>query len=108
MDVNLRPGACIGMVALLSLSACAGATPADDEPTLRFVQPRVEADAPAHVHRDAYGRPIHFREQRLDRHGVMRDVVPREADDAQDRDVDCADRERCPIEDDRSPDTPQR
>jgi len=106
MDVGVRPGACIGMAALLSLSACAGAPAADDGPTLRFVPPPggaacVEADAPARVRRDAYGRPIHFREQRLDRHGVMRDVVPREADETGGREADCVDPERYPADDDR-------
>jgi len=106
MDAGLRRGACIVMAGMLSLSACAGAPPADDGPTVRFVQPRddgmrAETDTRPRVRRDAYGRPIHFREQRLDRHGVMRDVVPREEGDDVDmrrRDADCDDQGRCRVE----------
>lgn len=99
MDASLRQCACVAMVGMLSLSACAAAPPANEGPTVRFVQPRgdgvrAEAVAPARVRRDGYGRPIHFREQRLDHHGVMRDVVPRppeERDDVRGRDAGCDD-----------------
>ena len=89
------------MAGMLSLSACAGAPPADDPPVVvRFVPPaddgmRAGAGAPARVRRDAYGRPIYFREQRLDQHGVMRDVGPREGRDVRGRAADCDGQGRC-------------
>jgi hypothetical protein len=69
--------------AALALGACSatGPTQARSEPTLRFTHPadtgsesRDGRGAPARVRRDAYGRPIHFREIPLDRHGAARDV----------------------------------
>jgi hypothetical protein len=67
---------------LLLLSACSAtgpARPGDGQPTAAFSTRGLEdgqrQDAhgndrpPARVRRDAYGRPIHFREIRLDRHG---------------------------------------
>lgn len=69
--------------ATLALGACSAAGPmqARSEPTLRFSSPadngsesRDEHCAPARVRRDAYGRPIYFREIPLDRHGVARDA----------------------------------
>jgi len=83
-------------LAALALSACAGTRATDgDAPRLRFVQAQAGTadaghDAPARVHCDGRGRRVYFREQRLDQHGVMRDVVPRDADDARGGDA-----ERC-------------
>jgi len=104
MGMTPRGCACLAVVALLALSACAGARPSrGEEPALRFVQPHEgdgRAAAEARVRRDAYGRRIHFREQRLDKHGVMRDVVPRATDDVRDeRGADCDDHRYCPDSD---------
>src|SRR3546814_12130610 len=68
-------------VAVLALGACTatGPTQARGEPELRFSSPadnrsasRDERGDPVRVRRDAYGRPIHFREVPLDRHGLAR------------------------------------
>ncbi|GAA3914657.1 hypothetical protein GCM10022229_04640 [Luteimonas lutimaris] len=99
---------CVGIaMAALSLSACAGTRAVDEEPKLRFVQSRADAadsnrEAPARVRRDGHGRPVYFREQRLDNHGVMRDVVPRDADDARGEGASgCGDRADCAADDGR-------
>lgn len=66
--------------AALALGACSatGPTQARGEPTLRFSNPADSGsqgcDDPARVRRDAYGRPIYFREIPLDRHGAVRDA----------------------------------
>ncbi|MFC3714716.1 hypothetical protein ACFONC_00905 [Luteimonas soli] len=88
--------------AALALGACSatGPTQARSEPTLRFTHPADTAsgsrdghDAPARVRRDAYGRPIHFREIPLDRHGT----AVRDAGTGQG--AACDDRGRCAEED---------
>src|SRR3546814_19834989 len=70
-----------GGVAVLSLGACTetGLTKAGGEPALRFSSPadngsasRDERGDPVRVRRDAYGRPIQFREVPLDPPGVAR------------------------------------
>lgn len=99
-----------GLAGSLALSACAGPGPARDEPALRFAPAADEAghddNQPDRTRRDAHGRPIRFREQRIDRHGVMRDVETGEVvseDDGASRhdhgDADCGDRGRCRVED---------
>lgn len=64
---------------LLVLSACSATDPArvrDGQPAAAFPNSRPVEDGhrndrpPARVRRDAYGRPIRFREIRLDRHGA--------------------------------------
>lgn len=67
--------------AALALGACSTTGPArTGGPELRFSSPasgRCEgrgAHDAARVRRDAHGRPIHFREIRMDRHGVVRDT----------------------------------
>ena len=66
--------------ATLALGACSATgttTRARGEPALRFSSPaesvcesRGAHRVPARVRQDAYGRPIHFREIPLDRHGA--------------------------------------
>lgn len=82
MESTLRWIAVAVGAAALALGACSATGPArTGEPELRFSSPadggserRGEHDAPARVRRDAHGRPIHFREIRLDRHGAARDT----------------------------------
>ncbi len=107
MKGMLRWCACAGMAGSLALSACAGTRPAaGDAPALRFVPSADEGldanrDGSARTRRDVHGRPIRFREQRLDRHGVMRDVeagraVPQDSGaSGHGGEADCVDHERC-------------
>ncbi|HEY9540352.1 MAG TPA: hypothetical protein VIR05_01805 [Luteimonas sp.] len=87
---------------MLALGACTatGPTQARGEPELRFSSPadnrsasRDERGDPVRVRRDAYGRPIHFREVPLDRHGVARDAGTGQG-------VVCGEQWRCTEEDD--------
>lgn len=107
-----------GLAGSLALSACTGPGPSRDEPALRFAPAADEArqagDETARVRRDAHGRPIRFREQRIDRHGVMRDVATGEivsADDGAPRhdhgNADCHDRGRCRIDGHAGSDDPR-
>ena len=86
--------------AMLALGGCATTGPAQvrDEPALGFSGPvdagsesRDERGATSRVRRDAYGRPIHFREIRLDRHGARRT----------EKGVTCSDQEDCAQDDGR-------
>ena len=85
----------------LALGACSapGPTQARGEPALRFSSPAESGsesrDAhgdPARVRRDAYGRPIHFREIPLDRHGATGNTGTAQG-------VPCGNQGRCTEED---------
>ena len=97
----------------LALSACAAAGQRDGDGLVpRFASPaqasgHAGGDAPARVRRDAHGRAVYFREQRMNRHGAMRDVARGDAD-AEDGALqrhaggaDCDGRRRCRSGDDR-------
>lgn len=104
MGTKRHAMACVALAATGALSACAAHGPAGPRPALRFtVQDAAPASdrTPVRVYRAGDGRPVYFREQRLDHHGVMRDVAPDAArperrvpprDDAQD---DCDARSGC-------------
>jgi len=78
MASNRSGVAAAGLAALLLVSACGSTGPAqvrDGQPTIAFSRSadaaedaRRDGRPPAHVRRDAHGRPIYFREVPLDRH----------------------------------------
>ena len=77
MNATTRWFAIAGLAGSLVLPGCAAIGPASEVARAPgFVSPADDAGPAGDdaVRRDAYGRPIRFREQRLDRHGVMRDV----------------------------------